>query len=793
MEAEYLTCALCDLPTPTPPIEAEGKRFCCPGCREVFASLGAEILSTRRAERRSDTQSPGAEAYLRVEGMHCSSCEVLIDHLAERIDGIHEVRSSYATSTTRVIYDPDKVDAADLPRLLATTGYRITPRAEARRAVAGNRALFRVVMATSLAAIVMMLNLAFFYPTHLGLVDAADLEPVAWLAFEAAPFAIFVLTSVMVGYVGLPVYRGAIVGLRAGVLNMDNLLAIAILAAYVYSTIQFFRGNMDDLYFDVAVAILTVVTVGRYFESGARATVSHELEALLDAWTPTARVLRDGAKVTVELDDLQPGEPFFVSAGEAVALDGIVQSGSAAVNVSLLTGEPFPVRLGAGDRAQGGTIVIEGEVVVIADAAAESQLQALTRILWEVQSAAPGARGLADRLARAFVPAVLVLAAAVSIWFYVSGSGFREAMLVGLTTLIVSCPCTFGLATPLATAAGVSAALRRGIIFTCADIFERPRAFATALIDKTGTLSTGNMSVIAQVGPPESVARAAAVERLSPHPIAEAIARLDQSLDATGVELHPGRGVVAIVDGERVAVGSRQMFANLGWQIPETLDAAVAAEKSDETVVSFVGWEGRATGAFLTRDTERAGWRAFVERIGRNARVVLLSGAEHAKGYGTAFDAVHLGVPPEAKAAIVRHYRGEGRVVMIGDGSNDAPALAEADLSVAFGTPTALAAEAADIVIPGDDLNSIFDAFALAAITRRRIRQNLGWALLYNATAIPLALSGLLNPLFAALAMSSSSLLVVWNSSRGLSNTAANLPFEPAGDNTRKTMRLARQ
>lgn len=787
-----MTCALCGLPTPTPPIRAKGKSFCCPGCAEVFATFGPEILSARRADRQEARPVEGAEAYLRVAGMHCSSCEVLIDHLAENIDGIHEVRSSYATSTARVIYDAEKIDAADLPGLLGRTGYRITPRSEPRTARGGNLALLRVVAATSLAAVVMMLNLAFFYPTHLGLVDAADLEPVAWLAYGAAPLAIFVLTSVMVAYVGLPVYRGAIVGLRAGVLNMDNLLAIAILAAYVYSTIQFFRGEMNDLYFDVAAAILTVVTVGRYFEAGARASATRELEALLDAWTPTARVLRDGVRVTVALDELRPGEPFLVGPGEAVALDGTVESGHAAVNVSLLTGEPFPVRLDAGARAQGGTIVIEGEIVVTPDATAESQLQALTRILWEVQSAAPGARGFADRLARAFVPFVLVLAAAVSIWFYASGDGLRAAMLVGLTTLIVSCPCTFGLATPLATAAGVSAALRRGIIFTSADIFERPRAFATVVLDKTGTLSTGAMSVIAHVGAPESRARAAAVERLSPHPIGEAIARLDASLEASEFEAHPGRGVVATVEGQRVAVGSRQLFADLGWNIPDALERDLGRESTGETVASFVGWDGRATGAFLTRDTERAGWREFVARIRTDARVVLLSGAEHANGYEAAFDAVHLGVPPEAKAAIVRHYRSRGAVAMIGDGSNDAPALAEADLGVAFGTPTALAAEAADMVIPGDDLGKVFDALALARTTRRRIRQNLGWALLYNATAIPLALTGLLNPLFAALAMSSSSLLVIWNSSRGLPGADRPQVEAPPGDGHHARLRLSR-
>ncbi|MCB1363532.1 MAG: cation-translocating P-type ATPase [Rhodobacteraceae bacterium] len=720
-------------------------------------------------------------AFLRIEGMHCSSCETLIDRMAERIGPLHAVRSNYATATARVVYDPEKLREEDLPALLSGSGYRASLRSQPRPAPDTDRALFRVVTATSLAAVVMMLYLAFFYPTHLGLVDYADLEPVRWLAFGAAPAAIFVLTSAMVAYVGLPLFRGALVGIRAGVLNMDNLLSVAVLAAYAYSTVQVFRGNLDEMYFDVAAAILTVVTVGRYFEAGARARAAGALERLMDAWTPVARVMREGRPTTVPLDRLRPGETLTVGPGEAIPIDGIIQTGNAAVDISLLTGEPFPVRQEPGDLARGGTIVVEGEISLIADPAAESQLQTLTRILWDVQSSTSGARGLADRVARAFVPFVLVLAAAVSIWFFTSGSPLRDAVLVGLATLIVSCPCTFGLAVPLATAAGVSAALGRGIIFTSADLFERPRDFRTVVFDKTGTLSTGAMSVERIEAAPGAVARAAAVERLSPHPVARAIAGLDASLSAREMEPHPGRGVIATVGGTRVAVGGRALFAALGWDVPAPLAARLEGGAPGAGVVSYVGWEGAVRGGFLTRDSARAQWRDVVARIRSGARTVLLTGAEHPGGYGPDFDEVHSGVPPEAKAAIVRHYRGEGPVAMIGDGSNDAPALSEADLSIAFGAPTALAAEAADIVIPGQDLARIFDAFALVAATRRRIRQNLAWALLYNATAIPLALSGLLNPLFAALAMSASSVLVIWNSSRPLpAGEGAGAPARPA-------------
>jgi Cu2+-exporting ATPase len=347
-----------------------------------------------------------------------------------------------------------------------------------------------------------------------------------------------------------------------------------------------------------------------------------------------------------------------------------------------------------------------------------------------------------------------------------AGSQPGPALLAGLATLIVSCPCTFGLAIPLARAAGISAALRRGIIVTSADAFDKAPHLDIVAIDKTGILSTGDMTVVEVIGPPEVAEYAAAVERLSSHPIAEAIARLDGRRTAGDPEIHPGQGALASVAGRRVAVGGKSLFATLGWEVADRLAALTATVTTPECVVSYVGWNGRAHGAIICRDQSRPGWKAVVDRLAEHSRVVLLTGAAHPSGYEDRVDEVHAGVPPEAKAAVIRQLKSEGTVVMIGDGSNDAPALAAADLGVAFGAPTALAADAADVVILGDRLERLFDAFELIGVTRRRIRQNLAWALLYNATAIPLAVMGLLNPLFAAFAMSASSLLVVWNSSR---------------------------
>ncbi len=778
-------CALCGAPTPAPPVMDGGRGFCCHGCSTVFRTFGSAILAAaaRPAANAASPPPQGAEAFLRIEGMHCSSCEILIERCAAGIEGIHSVSSSYATSTARIVYDPGRIREADLPRAIGRAGYRASLRTGGPVADSDDsRSLLRVITGAALAATVMMLYLAFFYPTHLGLVAPGDLEPVGWLAFTAAPRAMLVLTTLLVFLVGAPILRGAWIGFRARVLNMDNLLAIAILAAYGYSAARLFTGSLD-LYFDVAAVIVAVVTTGRYFEQGAKADATRELARLTEAWAPAARTRRDGGLRSLPLGELRPGDRVLIRAGEPVPVDGRVVLGQGAVDESLMTGEPFPAARGPGEAVLGGTRLVEGGLEIEVGAAVSSQVENLARVLWSVQGSTAGVRGFADRIARVFVPAVLALAALVSGWLLLEGAQPGAALLAGLATLIVSCPCTFGLAVPLTTATAVGAALRHGILVTSADTFAKPPRFDIFALDKTGTLSTGRMSVVEVLGPPVVAARAAAVERLSSHPIAAAIAGLDASLAATDLRLHPGKGAEASVEGRRVVVGGRALYATLGWEIPARLAAAAAARLPGEGVISYVGWEGRARGAIVTRDRQRPEWEAVIDRLRENGRVILLTGAEHPSGYEERADAFHAGIPPEAKAAVIRQLRAEGRVVMVGDGSNDAPALAAADLGIAFGTPTPLAAEAADIVIPGDRLERVFTAFELIRTTRRRVRQNIGWALLYNAVAIPLAVTGVLNPLFAALAMATSSLLVVWNSSRpfiGVADLPANATAPPA-------------
>lgn len=760
-------CRLCARPVPSLLIESGGENFCCIGCREVFDHFGARISSLEDLSEpfQKTPEIIGSELFVHIDGMHCSSCEFLVSKMAMRIDGVVSISSNFATSTARIIFDPSRIDEAHLLPLLRGYGYSARLNGHCTTEFDDRLPLLRAIAATSLAAVIMMAYLAFYYPIHLGIADYQQLEPVGNIAFVAVPIFVFVLTTVLVAVVGWNIFRGAWIGVRSGVANMDVLLAIAILAAYFYSVVQLAQGSLD-LYFDVAATIVTVVTVGRYFELTTRNEATHELSKLLDAASTKARVRNGTGFSTRELSELRSGDQVVVYTGEVVPIDGTILSGTASIDESFMTGEPFPVRRKAGDTVMGGGVLTEGKIELGVGDRVESQLATLSRIMWQAQSAIAGAQSYSDKIARIFIPAVLVLAAIATTTMLIAGYSLEAAGVVGLTTLIVSCPCTFGLANPLTSAVAVSAALKRGIILTSADVFDAAPRIDSVVLDKTGTLSSGRMAVSKTYGGDEVVALAAAIERHSDHPIARAIATLSEEYEADKFISHIGRGATGRINQMDVAVGSLALFSQLDWEIPTHICEAAATIGPDEGVISYVGWNRVARGFIVTSDEPRPEWKWFVGRLRERVRVILLTGAASPGNYQEFVDEVYAGIPPEAKATVVQGLRSNGTVVMIGDGSNDAPALAAANLGIAFGSPTGLAAQAADIVIPGGRLDRVFDAFDIVAATRRRVRKNLGWALLYNGVAIPLALSGHLNPLFAALAMMASSLLVVRFSTR---------------------------
>ena len=800
-------CTLCGLPTPDPPVASDGVEgaYCCRGCLEVARTLddpastdadrAAEGLDTGPADEDVD----GEAAYLSVSGMHCATCEAFVESQATDADGVHAAAASYPTETVKVTYDPDRADRDDLVAAVEGLGYS----ASARDADDGDdqSEVGRLLVGGFFGMMTMLWYVLFLYPAYLDLPSAAQFLDLGGPAGTYLLANVWLMATVVLAYTGYPLFRGAYVSLRAGHPNMDLLVGIASGAAYVFSTFVALTGGRE-VYFDVAIVVVLAVTIGDYYEGRVKRAAAGRLADLTEERVDEAtRRTGDGLE-SVAVEDLEPGDEVVVTAGERVPVDGPVVAGAATVDESLVTGESTPVRREQGDDAVGGAVVTDGRLVVAVGEDAASTLDRVVEVLWDVQSARPGVQRLVDRIAAVFVPLVFVLAALAAGWHLFAGAGTREALLVGLSVLVVSCPCALGLATPLATARGVREALDAGVVVTDASTFEAAPEADTVVFDKTGTLTTGEMRVLDVLGDDRVLSRAAAVEQYADHPVADAVTdEAGAAGDVEEFERVPGRGVAGTLavraDGaeeigrascreREVLAGNRDLFADRDYRVPDEYADRASEARANGNVPVLVGWDGEARGVVVAGDRPRDEWQAVVSDLAASGRdvVVLTGDAPEAAQRFREHDGVaevFAGVPPEGKTEVVRSLRAEGTVAMVGDGVNDAPALAAADIGVAL-DHAALAADAADAVVTTDDLAAVPRVFDLTAATNGRIRQNLGWAFLYNAIAVPLAVAGALNPLFAAAAMAASSLLVVGNSARSLldwdGDDAASTPTE---------------
>ncbi|ELZ10693.1 heavy metal translocating P-type ATPase [Halovivax asiaticus JCM 14624] len=873
-------CSLCELPTPDPPVidpDVDGT-FCCRGCLEVSRTLddtdsvdrgdvrarveaarADSVGDTAREDAAGEAASPAAgtdavptgfeTAFLAVDGMHCATCEGFVSLLGEREPAVHTVEASYATDTARVIYDPDRLDRDELPAVLSGYGYETRLRDGAGRDARADEALVqRLLVGGFLSMLVMPWYVFYLYPSYVGIETGVLSTGAGSAAGSSVPLALLgVFSGGVLCYTGYPVLRGAYVSLRVGRPNMDLLIAIAAGSAYVYSTIALVFGR-THLYYDVTVAVIMVVSLGGYYEGRIKRRATGLLADVTSAGVRAAtRRTADGETETVSVDHLEPGEAVVVRPGERVPVDGTVREGTAAVDESVVTGESMPTTKRPGDAVVGGAIVTDSALVCAVGDDAESTLDRIASLMWEIQSETPGIQRFADRLAAVFVPLVLATAVAVTGWRVARGVPADTAVLTGLTVLVVSCPCAMGLATPLAVASGLRDALERGIVVANATLFESAPAVETVVFDKTGTVTTGEMTVRTVAGEEAAIDRAAAVERYSTHPVADAIvaraaagadhdelagptnavapdggaergggtvsdgdpvtaagstalseesghdaengghATETTALDARDFERHPGEGVSAVVcgldergagtdgvderptDGDRVVVGTPTLVERMVGPIPADLGDAIDVARERGRLPVVIGYAGRARAVAVVGDRPRRSWRAVLESVADREVVVLTGDDESATTElreHPAVDRVFAGVPPEGKVATVRRLSAAGVTAMVGDGTNDAPALVAADVGIALGTGTARATDAADAILADGDLATAPAVFELAEGTRRRIRENVRWALLYNAVAIPLAAAGLINPLFAALAMAGSSAIVVVNSSR---------------------------
>ncbi len=786
-------CELCDLPADDVRDDA-GHAFCCEGCRHVFETLDAvdqvdadDVREQAEADDAPDIPEEHEATFLEVDGMYCTSCEAFIEAAATDLDGVSAASASYVTETVRIDHDP-AIETSALREALSGLGYTAYPREDAMsRRAADNWAFARLAIGVLVGMMVMLQYVLILYPTFFdGLFyDDRTAQFLAdMLAASGARYffiALGVMTTIVLFVTGKPILRGAYVSIRTRTPNMDLLVALAAVSAYVFSWITVATGGIH-VYFDVTVAIIVIVTVGNHHESAVKREATDRLADLTSIQVDRARRVTDGEHEDVAVSELGEGDRVLVRAGERIPVDGRIVEGEGAADEAVVTGEALPVHKTPGDRVIGGAVITDGAVVVAVDANPTSSLDRIANLVWDLQSTSGGIQRLADKLATVFVPLVLVVALVVAVAYLGLGTSIGAALLVGLTVLIVSCPCALGLATPLAIASGVREALDRNIVIFDETVFERLRGADTVIFDKTGTLTTGDFTVRDAEAPAGLLGEAAALESRSSHPVARAIAdAFEVATDGGTVEKEPAidafesraHGVVGTVAGTRIAVGHPDLFAELGWPVPEHVEATVEAIRKAGDLPIVVGRAGRAEGAVAVGDTPRDGWEETVEELARRGMsVVVLTGDDRRRAAPfrdhPSIAEVFAGVPPEAKAETVARLAAEGRTVMVGDGTNDAPALARSDLGISMGGGTAMAVDAADIAIVDDDLRSVGTVFDLASAAGRRVKENIGWAFCYNAIAIPVAIAGLLNPLFAAGAMATSSVLVVTNSSRSL-------------------------
>jgi len=785
------SCTLCELPTPTRPItdEAVDGVYCCRGCLEVARTLDEtpsnvdpeEARASLNADQPDVDRSEYDQQYLSVDGMHCATCETFLESTVTTHEGIGAVSASYATDTLKVHYDPEAVAADSLSELVSGYGYTATERSvDDDSDTAGDLAVVKFLIGGGLFGMMTMLwYILFLYPTYFGYESLVDLGGFDGLYLYTQ---IWLLTSLVLFYTGYPILRGAYVSLRARQPNMDLLVAVAAVGSYAYSTLAMGLGR-TDLYFDVTVAIVLVVTLGNYYESKIKQRASGLLSDLT-AIQVTEAHRPDGS--TVDVAAVEPGDSLLVRPGERIPVDGEVESGVAAVDEALVTGESVPRTKRAGDPVRGGTVVTDQPLTIRAGKDADSTLDRIVELLWEIQSTSPGVQRFADKLATVFVPLVLFISVIATAGVLATGGSLTAALLVGLTVIIVSCPCALGLATPLAVAQGTQTAAQHGLVVASSSVFETPDVDIIAL-DKTGTLTSGEMQVTEIAGEETILSAAAAVERASAHPIADAIvaaaapSTADGKLSTDGGTLAAAdpdalavddvetleKGVRGHVDGRDTLVGHPSLFES--WADPDGYRSAAERITDRGEVAVVVGWRETIQGVIAVGDEPNADWESVVDALADGTREIVVLTGDDTEATRTfeahpAVDHVFAEVPPQAKAETIRRLQSTGRVAMIGDGSNDAPALAAADLGIALATGTKLATDAGDVIVVDGDLAAVPALFAIAKNTKRRIRQNLGWAFVYNAVAIPLAVFGLLNPLFAALAMGASSLLVVVNS-----------------------------
>jgi Cu+-exporting ATPase len=729
-----------------------------------------------------------AAVELPITGMTCASCANRIERKLNGLDGV-TATVNYATEKATVDYDPAAASPEQLLDAVKAAGYAaVLPADEPEQSAEVDETAplrQRLVISAALALPTLLLSM----------IPALQFENWQWLALN--------LATPVILWGAWPLHRAAWANLRHGTATMDTLISVGTLAAWGWSVYALFLGDAgmpsmqmsfelfpergegtDELFLEVGAVVTTFVLAGRYFEARAKRRAGAALTALLELGAKEVAVLdQQGVERRLPVERLRVGDRFVVRPGEKVATDGVVEEGASAVDQSLLTGESVPVEKQPGDEVAGATVNAGGRLIVRATkVGADTALAQIARLVTDAQSGKAPVQRLADRISGVFVPVVIGISVATLGFWMGAGEGTAFAFSAAVAVLIIACPCALGLATPTALLVGTGRGAQLGLLIKGPEILESSRNVDTVVLDKTGTVTTGRMSLVSIAAAPgtsrEAVLRlAGALEHASEHPIAQAIART--ALDELGPLPHvesfgnrEGLGVEGIVDGHGVQVGRPSLMEEWSLRLPAELDEVRRSAEADGRTVVVAAWDGAIRGLLVVADTVKpTSPEAIASLKALGLRTVLLSGdnrsTAQAVGAAVGIDEVIAEVLPSEKAHVIRRLQEEGRVVaMVGDGVNDAPALAQADLGLAIGTGTDVAIEASDLTLVSGDLRAAADAIRLSRATLRTIKQNLGAAFGYNVAALPLAAAGLLNPVLAGLAMALSSFSVVANALR---------------------------
>lgn len=726
-----------------------------------------------------------SQAMLQITGMTCAACAVRIEKGLNKLPGVEQANVNLAMETAKVTFEPGQVSLDDIMKKVSQLGYK----AALKQAEQDNEELRAKEIRKQKWKLIASAILSF--PLLWAMAGHFSFTSFIWTPeIFMNPWFQLILATPVQFIIGRGFYIGAYKALRSGSANMDVLVALGTSAAYFYSlylsidALSMTHGHTPQLYYETSSVLITLILLGKWFEVLAKGRSSQAIKTLMGLQAKTALLLKDGEEVTVPIEQVVPGDVLIVKPGEKIPVDGEVVGGFSAVDESMLTGESIPIEKKEGDTVIGATVNKNGVLRVRASKVGhETALAQIIKVVEEAQGSKAPIQRVADVISGIFVPIVVGIAVITFlVWFlFVDAGNFAEALEKAIAVLVIACPCALGLATPTSIMAGSGRAAEFGILFKGGEHLETAQGLDTIVLDKTGTITRGQPELTDVVpapgmSEPELLRLAGSAERSSEHPLAEAVVAgaRERGLDlpeVAGFEAVPGHGIAAVVDGRRVLAGTRRLMAREGVDVSAALQQMAAMEEAGKTVL-LIAVDGAYAGMIAVSDTVKDTSKAAVARLKElGLHVVMITGdnARTAKAIAAevGIDEVLAEVLPEGKAAEVKKLQESGRkVAMVGDGINDAPALAIADVGIAIGTGTDVAMEAADVTLMRGDLQGVPDAILMSKRTMGNIKQNLFWALAYNTIGIPVAAAGFLAPWLAGAAMALSSVSVVLNALR---------------------------